>query len=310
MISPDPTSPTVAVVIPTRERHGLLRACLENVLAGEVLPTEVVIVDQSDRPLDPRELPSYDVQVRYIWSPERGPSRGRNSGIRATRCAVIAFVDDDILVEPGWLLGLTRSLIDGGHSRVVTGSVFAGDAERPDAFAPSIKEERERVLLRGRPANDHLSTGNMAIWRDAFRTVGLFDPRLGPGSRYPSSEDNDLCYRLLEAGYEIEYVPEIRGIHRAWRGSEAVIPLAWDYGRGQGAYWAKHFSFEDHYMLGRAVRDLTRHMWRAVVTARRKPRAATADCMYVAGLLAGASLWLLSERRLRRGAERRMSPRS
>jgi GT2 family glycosyltransferase len=279
-------------------------------LAGEVLPAEVVIVDQSDRPLDPGRLPLQDVPLRYIWSSERGPSRGRNAGIRSTRCEVIAFVDDDVLVETGWLRDLTRCLIDGGQSRVVTGSVLAGDAERPDAFAPSLNAEVDRVVFRGRPAKDHLSTGNMAIWRNAFEDVGLFDERLGPGSRYPSSEDNDLCYRLLEAGYEIEYVPEIRGVHRAWRGAEAVIPLAWAYGKGQGAYWAKHVSLRDRYMLRRAVHDVTRHAWRAVVTARREPRAATADCMYIAGLVAGASAWLLFERRLRRGGGRPLrSPR-
>jgi GT2 family glycosyltransferase len=311
MTSPDRTLPTVAVIIPTRNRHALLRACVEKVLAGDVLPTEVVIVDQSDRPLDPAELHSRDVLLRYIWSSERGPSRGRNAGVRATRCDVIAFVDDDVLVEPVWLAELTQSLIDGGRSRVVTGSVLAGEPEQPDAFAPSLKAETDRVVFRGRPANDHLSTGNRAIWRSAFQEVGMFDKRLGPGSRYPSSEDNDLCYRLLEAGYEIEYVPHIRGVHRAWRGADALVPLAWGYGKGQGAYWAKHLTFEDSYMLRRAVQDLTRHAWRAIVTARSETRAAIADCAYVAGLVAGASAWLLSERRVRRdSAAARRSPRS
>ncbi len=302
MTSLDPTWPTVAVVIPTRNRHGLLLACLEKVLAGEVLPEEVLIVDQSDRPLDAEAPPSQDVPVRYIWSSERGLSCGRNAGVRATRCALIAFVDDDVLVEPSWLRDLTRCLIEGGRSRVVTGSVLAGDAERPNAFAPSLKTGTHRLVFRGRPGDDHLSPCNMGIWRVAFEDVGLFDTRLGAGSRWPSSEDNDLCYRLLEAGYEIEYVPHVRAVHRAWRGPEALVPLAWAYGRGQGAYWAKHISFEDPYMFGRAVRDLRRHAWRAVVTARRDPRAATADCMYVAGLVAGASTWLLSERHLRRGS--------
>lgn len=292
--------PSVAIVVPTRDRHELLLGSLESIRAGDLLPDEIIIVDQSQQPIDLSGVPTGGTRLRYVWSGQRGVSRGRNAGIRATKCEVIAFIDDDILVDPGWLRALVGGLLDAGRRRVVTGDVVAGEPERVGGFAPSVKARQRRITYRGRPAEDSLSGCNMATRREAFIDVGLFDVRLGPGSRYPSSEDNDLCFRLLEAGYEIEYIPEIRVRHRAWREPAALGPLAWAYGVGQGAYWAKHVSLRDGYMLRRAGDDVVQHAWRALVTARRRPGRAAADAVYVAGVLVGAAWWLVRERRPRR----------
>lgn len=296
----EPRWPSVAIVIATRDRHDLLLGSIESIQAGDLLPDEIVIVDQSDEPIDLGGLPTRGTRLRYVWSRQRGVSRGRNAGIRATSCEVIAFIDDDILVDPGWLRALVGGLLAVGRRRAVTGDVVAGEPENNGGFAPSTKTRQRRITYRGRPAEDSLSGCNMATWRETFTDVGLFDARLGPGSRYPSSEDNDLCFRLLEAGYEIEYIPEVRVRHRAWREPAALGPLAWAYGVGQGAYWAKHFSLRDGYMLRRAGDDGVQHAWRALVTARRRPRRAAADAVYVAGVLVGAARWLVRERRPRR----------
>jgi GT2 family glycosyltransferase len=282
----------VAVVITTRDRPEMARATLAALLASRRAPNEIVVVDQSRRPVDFGGLPTGHA-VRHRWSRERGVSRARNAGIEATSSSVLVFLDDDILMGPDWLDELIGVLQEYGERTVITGGVVAGSPERPGAFAPSVRVERDRVIFRGRPGKDRLSPTNMAIPRAAFDEIGLFDERLGPGTRFPSSEDNDLSHRLLEAGWTIVYAPEVLVTHRAWREERERIPLAWRYGLGQGAYWAKHTSATDLHMARRGLLTARQHLWRAVVTARRHRTAAIADVAFVAGCIVGALSWVV-----------------
>ena len=76
---------------------------------------------------------------------------------------------------------------------MITGRVVAGDPERPGAFAPSLSLSEMPALHRGRAGRDVLLPLNMAMHRDVLADVGDFDARLGAGSHFPSSEDNDLA---------------------------------------------------------------------------------------------------------------------
>jgi GT2 family glycosyltransferase len=233
--------------------------------------------------------------VRYLWSRSVGVSRARNLGIAAARQAVLAFIDDDVLAAPTWLERLVQALVAAGPGSVVTGQVRPTEAPAPGAFAPSLKVDESGAVHAGRVGQDVLYSNNMALPRAALEAVGGFDSRLGPGARFSAAEDNDLGFRLLEAGYRIVYVPEAVAYHRAWRAQREYLPLLWRYGRGQGAYCAKHLSLRDRYMLGRLVRHTLRHAARGVGLARRQRFQACAEGVYVLGLLAGAAEWLLTE---------------
>jgi GT2 family glycosyltransferase len=230
-----------------------------------------------------------------------GVSRSRNIGLAEARHDLLAFTDDDVHVTPTWLGSLMRGLLAAGPRSVVVGQVVAGRAEVAGGFAPSVTlaDEAQRVTYAGRIGRDVLYA-NMALPRVTFDEIGLFDERLGPGTTFPSSEDNDLGFRLLEAGYRIVSVPEAIVYHRGWRPPAEYIPLRWRYGRGQGAYYAKYFHLSDRHMLGRFGYDVTRYLRRIPTRVHRgMRREACADLAYVAGLVSGAAQWLLTERRRR-----------
>ena len=157
----------------------------------------------------------------------------------------------------------------------MTGRAVGGQPESPGAFAPSLHLDPRPTVYRGRPGRDVLLPMNMALFRIAFAEVGGFDERLGVGTRFPSSEDNDFGFRLLEAGFDIVYDPEVFVVHRAWRRPEALLPLRWAYGRGQGAYYIKYWSLRDRYMLRRLGWDVGRHLKRACgdLSSNRRPPA-------------------------------------
>ena len=132
---------------------------------------------------------------------------------------------------------------------------------------------------------------------EAAQRVGGFDERLGAGARYPSADDNDLGFRLLEAGYRILYVPEATLQHRAWRAGSEYPLVRWRYGQGKGGFYAKHLSASDRHMLRRVRRDIGHRLVRFPRVVWRRPRLAAGDVLYSLGILAGGLTWLISERR-------------
>ncbi len=161
---------------------------------------------------------------------------------------------------------------------MVTGRAVGGQPESPGAFAPSLHLDPRPTVYRGRPGRDVLLPMNMALFRTAFAEVGGFDERLGVGTRFPSSEDNDFGFRLLEAGFDIVYDPDVVVVHRAWRRPAALLPLRWAYGRGQGAYYIKYWSRRDPYMLRRMGWDVGRHLKRAVRRLFCRPEGRQRRC--------------------------------
>lgn len=294
-----------SLIIPSRNRPHLLRVTLESVLAGRARPAEIVVVDQSDAadPAVTAGLGSEDCEVRWLPTSTRGTSRARNAGVAAARHPLLVFLDDDMRVAPEWFEAIGSALVQAGPRVVVTGRVLE-ETTMPDRFAPSIKTSADPVVYAGRTGRDPLYTNNMAVHRSALDAVALpavgpFDERLGPGTAFPAAEDNDLGFRLLEAGYRIAYAPEVVAWHRAWRTRADLVPLSWDYGRGQGGYYAKHVTIHDRYMARRFGADLARLARDATLDLVRHPRQALGDVVFAAGLWAGAARWLWTERRAR-----------
>ncbi|HEY8720518.1 glycosyltransferase family 2 protein [Pengzhenrongella sp.] len=292
-------APSTSVVICSRGRPDLLIDAVNSVLAMHRLPTELVVVDQSDQPQP--ELAAGTLQratsvaLTYLWSPDRGLSRARNVGLAAATGEILAFLDDDMLVDADWLDTFVRALTSRTEQRdrhVISGRVAAGTPEVPGAWAPSTIADPEPASYTGRLRKDVLFAGNCAMFRSVFDVVGTFDERLGAGSSLPSAEDNDLGYRLLAAGFTLEYLPAAVAVHRAWRRENAQPSLRYDYGRGQGAFYVKHILRGDRFMLRRFAGDVYGHLARAVVLlARARLREARNDLAYTWGLVVGALGW-------------------
>ena len=293
------TLPPSSVIVCSRNRPRYLLQTVESVLQGAERPAEIVIVDQSDEAhptlgaMDSRD----GCAIRYLHSRERGVSRARNAGMRAAATDLLVYTDDDVFVHPDWLAPMVRALAELGPRGVVTGRVLAAPDEVPGAFAPALVASEAPAEYAGRIARDVLEAGNMGVHRATMLELGGFDEELGPGTRYPAGEDNDMGFRLLAAGCRIRYVPEGIIYHRAWRGPDEFLSPRWRYGVGQGAYYGKHLRSGGGYMAGRLARLLRHHLWLSIRRAPREPKAATGHLVYVGGVLTG-----LARRLGRRGA--------
>lgn len=293
--------PATSLIIPSRNRPEFLLATVESILQGDEVPSELIIIDQSNAP-NPAlaALTTHGTcDIRYLWTQSVGLSQANNSGIAAARHDVLVFTHDDVVVTPTWFGMLVRALLAAGLRNVVTGCVPPTKAEGPGGFQLTIKVDEAPAVYEGRVGKDVLLPLNMAMYRSAIDEVGGFDVRLGPGGPFSSAEDNDLGFRLLEAGYRIIYVPEAVLYHRAWRTEQDYVPLRWSYGRGQGAFYAKYLNLQDRYMLGRLVRDVLHYAYISIWGMRHQRRRAYGHAVFALGILSGAIQWLLTQRRTR-----------
>jgi GT2 family glycosyltransferase len=287
--------PDVSLLICSRNRPQMLWETIQSILVGEEIPAEMVIVDQSDAP-DPAlstYKPQQDCVFRYLWSERKGVSLGRNMAASAASHSILVFTDDDMLVTPSWLGSLARALVVAGPQCMVTGRVLISE-EDDHGYAPSSRSDEQKVTYRGRVQRDVLFTNNMALYRSAFESIGGFDTRLGPGTRYPAAEDNDLAFRLLEAGYCIIYDPQPTLYHRAWRSEREFLRLQWNYGYGQGAFYAKYFSLKDTFTIRRMTNDVWAYLARFPIRVFRRRNQAYQDALFVAGMLYGALRWSIT----------------
>jgi GT2 family glycosyltransferase len=287
--------PPASLLICSRNRPQLLWETIESILAGDEVPAEMVIIDQSDAP-DPHLSafqPEQACVFRYLWSEQKGVSLGRNRAAAAASHPILVLTDDDMLVRPNWFGTLVRAALVAGPQAIVTGRVLTSEEEDGQGFAPSTRVDEESVIYEGRVNRDVLFTNNMAIYRSAFDSLGGFDTRMGPGTPYPAAEDNDFAFRFLESGGRIIYDPRPTLYHRAWRSEKEFIWLNWNYGYGQGAFYAKHFDLPDRFMIKRMVRDVWVYLSRFPLRLLRDRNQAYQGGLFAAGLLAGSLHWSL-----------------
>ena len=272
-----------SVILASRNRPEMLDDTVASILRSDPRPDEVIVVDQSDRP---HPHLARNPEIRYLWSESRGLSRANNLGTRAARRDHLVFTHDDVLVEPDWYGLMIDALLRGGPRTVITGRVLPAEPESADGFAPSLNISTAPAVYTGRSVRDVIWPMSLALYRPILEEISGFDERLGPGTPYPAAEDNDLCRRLLDAGCHIVFEPAAVVYHRAWRPWSEHASLRYDYGRGQGAFYAKHHD------LRRLTGDVAGRLLRMGRRGRRSPRE---EIAYVRGLLSAAWQWSRQE---------------
>lgn len=285
------SNPFFSVLIPTRNRPELLERCLVAVASQEHASTEVLVLDQSEGEASRRVVETVAASapgIAYHRSARTGKSKALNDALPATRGDWVVLTDDDCVASAGWLRDLEREARAAGPRAVVVGRVVPGPVEPGKAYPPATLEDSEPAEYAGRICRD-LVYPNFAMPRAVHEEVGPFDERLGPGTPFPS-EDNDFGYRLLRAGWSILYRPSPTVAHLAWRTPAERAALKRSYGLGQGAFYAKHIAALDAFIAYRFCRDAIATA-RAVAGAAIRGRGAESrgHLLFLAGLFAGSA---------------------
>jgi len=226
-----------------------LRECLEAILKNELLPEEIIVVDQgSDDTTEQMisQLRSSCPRLVYLRDRIAGASRAKNLAIQQSQGELLAFTDDDCLVAREWLLRAAEEFDRNRDLVCLVGKVLKGV---PSTRASQGGDACWEVRGKADPWEIGPSGGNFFLRKGFLKVVGLFDETLGPGSTFRGAEDADMLYRILKAGGLVQYNPKVRIIHRVWRNEQEDLERRYGYGIGVGAFLAKHLSPGDLFPL-------------------------------------------------------------
>ncbi len=212
----------ITVIVCTYNRCESLVKALESVVASTLpqsVEWEILVVDNNSRDHTRKVVEEFcnrhPGRFRYLFEPQPGKSHALNAGIREARGDVLAFMDDDVTVEPTWLQNLTAAL-QNCESAGVGGRVLRKWTSSPPRWL-SVDGPYERmgwpliIFDLGHETcelTDNVCGTNMAFHKEVFMRYGGFRTDLGPQpDNEIRSEDSELCSRLIAAGERLQYEP-------------------------------------------------------------------------------------------------------
>jgi glucosyl-dolichyl phosphate glucuronosyltransferase len=220
-VSPgDRSGMTITVILCTYNRSLSLAKALSSVAVSSVPPAiewEVLVVDNNSTD-QTREVVEdycrlYPGQFRYLFEPLPGKSHALKTGIREARGDILAFMDDDVTVEPTWLQNLTVALHNGqwvgAGGRILPDETFLPPRWLPlqDRYGLAPLALFDLGPRAGALTEPPFGT-NMAFQKKIFAKYDGFRTDLGPrpGSEI-RNEDTEFGHRLLAAGERLRYEP-------------------------------------------------------------------------------------------------------
>jgi glucosyl-dolichyl phosphate glucuronosyltransferase len=243
----------ITVILCTLNRCESLAKTLESV-AASTLPNsvewEVLVIDNNSMDHTREVVEDFSsrcpFRFRYLFEPQPGKSFALNTGIREAKGDVLAFLDDDVIVEPTWLQNLTAPLEDGK---------WAGSGGRT-LLAQTFKPPRWMTMegpwsmggtlaalfdLGSEPRELNVAPygTNMAYRREMFEKYGLFRTDLGPSPNHViprPNEDTEFGRRLMAEGEHLYYEPSAIVYHPLLQDrvkKEYFLTWWFDFGRAQ-----------------------------------------------------------------------------
>ena len=170
--------------------------------------------------------------MRYVCERRPGLDWARNRAIVEARGDIIAFTDDDVVVDPGWVRALAEVFSENTEVMAVTGLIVPYELETESqiyfenrgGFGKRFKRAwyrmnqengKQKATFYG--FSDMFGAGaNMAFRRRLFDHIGYFDPALDMGTATKGGGDMEMFFRVLKKGYTLVYEPGavVRHCHR------------------------------------------------------------------------------------------------
>jgi O-antigen biosynthesis protein len=247
--------PKVTVAVCTRDGSERIGECLEALVGLRYAPEllELLVIDNAPRDESTRELvDQHYPSIRYVREPRPGLNWARNRAIIEARGEIVAYTDDDVSVDPGWVDAIARIFAEEPEADAVTGLVVPDEMdveaqrlfESYGGFGRGFDRRYFRVNTRAGVLTSPIYGGtgqfgtgaNMAFRRSAFARVGVFDPALDVGTPTNGGGDLDLFFRVLKAGRMLVYEPAATVRHRHRRTFEQLHTQLANNGIGFYAY--------------------------------------------------------------------------
>lgn len=248
--------PSLSIAICTKDRAERLARLLASLQAvrgrGRFRSTEILVVDNASAGPATRHAVARFEGVRYVFEPRAGLDFARNAALQHATGELLAFLDDDVVVDRDWLDGLFAAWQGcpdaGGFTGLVLPYRFDTPAqirfERRGGFGRGFEARRFHGASADNPMHPAgagaVGAGcNMAFDRSLLRSIGGFDEALDTGAPLPGGGDLDIFYRVLRAGRIISYEPRYAVYHEHRETVPQLKRQYWTWGLGFMAFLTK-----------------------------------------------------------------------
>lgn len=209
-------------------------------------PRKVFFVDQNAVKMELPEDLARDPRLVHHHGPVPSVGLARNMVPQDPGVEWLVFCDDDGFLADDYVEKLVGILEKNPHLELVVGPYINETDGEFYSVRHSIGGRLDTVF-----GSKLLLGSNISIRTSTFNRIGRYDPRFGPGSSWPSSDETDLCWRAIAAKVPMLYSPEIRVFHPPPHSADTkeAVSKAYRYGKGKGALVAK-WMFERPHLLG------------------------------------------------------------
>jgi GT2 family glycosyltransferase/glycosyltransferase involved in cell wall biosynthesis len=217
---PTSVAPRVSIVIPVHNKIDYTVACLRSLAAHPgTAAFETIVVDDASSDATAERLAQID-GVRVLRNAQNlGFVGSCNAGAAAARGDYLAFLNNDTVVEDGWLDALLRVFDEEPEAGMAGAKLVYPDGRLQEAggivFADGSGwnygrfENPADPRFEFRREADYCSGAAIMIRRDLFEKLGGFDTRYAPAYY----EDTDLAFAVRKAGRKVFYEPRATVVH-------------------------------------------------------------------------------------------------
>jgi len=202
------TQPRISVVIPAYNEEAYIRPCLDSLLAQEVLPKEIIVVDNNSHDQTATIAEAYQL-VKVITESRQGIVHARNAGFNAANGDIIARCDADSILPPTWIKQLQEAFASGDIAAISGPCTFYDLPNQLRHFKVALKSSHTLVYFKGSKAmlgHEVLFGSNMAITKDIWNQVKgqvcLDETKM--------HEDTDLSVHIAAIGGVIKFDPKLQ----------------------------------------------------------------------------------------------------
>jgi GT2 family glycosyltransferase len=248
--------PSLSVVVPTCCNPGRLERCVRSILKCDYADFEVIVVENRPRESNTARMlverfPG-ERRLRYMEEPRPSASLARNAGLAGAEGEIVAFTDDDVVVDPLWLRASVEALLGARGVACVTGLIlplalesesqlvleqFAGFGKGFRRATYRLPDARQENPLLPYAAGALGSGASIVMLTEIAREIGGFDPALGPATPAHGGEDLDLLVRVMRRGHSLTYEPRAIVWHE--HPGARLRRQVYRYGVGLGAMLGK-----------------------------------------------------------------------
>jgi len=212
----------ISIIICTYNRAESLKRTLNSIMTMSIpdnLLWEIIIVDNNSQDNTREVVDDFraksGLNVVYVFEEKRGLSYARNRGIEDAKGEIIAFTDDDVVIDRNWLVNLHKAF-EIYNPAVMGGKVLIqGELPVPKWFSNAVSDplggfdRGDNIIIADSQYNGLIGIGaNMSFKREIFDNIGFFKTDLGrKGNKLGMGEETELYWRIKNRGGKCIYYP-------------------------------------------------------------------------------------------------------